>query len=120
MIANPNRDRLFKACQHTIQGFFKDLSNLLYLVAFKDNETLARILHVIRNDRLGTIAIYLNLIDMHVVDEYTQKWCFPSRLVWMLVGVSCIFVDCVRLDGWRTEYESSIKRVFAHLSKRDN
>jgi hypothetical protein len=26
------------------------------------------------NDRLGTTAIYLNLIDMHVVDEYTQKW----------------------------------------------
>ena len=24
--------------------------------------------------RLGTTAIYLNLIDMHVVDEYTQKW----------------------------------------------
>jgi len=26
------------------------------------------------NDRLGTTVIYLNLIDMHVVDEYTQKW----------------------------------------------
>jgi len=35
---------------------------------------LPRILHVTGNDRLGTSAIYLNLIDMHVVDEYTQKW----------------------------------------------
>ena len=46
----------------------------LYRIAFKDDETLARILHVTGNDRLGTTAIYLNLIDMHVVDEYTQKW----------------------------------------------
>jgi hypothetical protein len=46
----------------------------LYLIAFKDDETLARILHVIGNDRPGPTAIYLNLIDMHVVDEYTQRW----------------------------------------------
>jgi hypothetical protein len=46
----------------------------LYLVTFKHGETLAWILHVTGNDRLGTTAIYLNLIDMHVVDEYTQKW----------------------------------------------
>jgi hypothetical protein len=46
----------------------------LYLVTFKDVETLARIFNVIGNNRLGTTAIYLNLIDMHVVDEYTQKW----------------------------------------------
>ena len=46
----------------------------LYLIAFKDDETLARILHVTGDDRLGTTAIYLNLIDMHVVDEYTQRW----------------------------------------------
>jgi hypothetical protein len=45
----------------------------LYLVTFKDHETHVRILHVTRNDRLGATAIYLNLIDMHVVDEYTQK-----------------------------------------------
>ena len=46
----------------------------LYLVTFKHGETLAWILHVTGNDRLGTTAIYLNLIDMHVVDEYTEKW----------------------------------------------
>ena len=45
----------------------------LYLVTFKDDETLTRILNVTGNDRLGTTAIYLNLIDMHVVDEYTQE-----------------------------------------------
>ena len=26
------------------------------------------------HDRLGTTALYLNLSDVHVVDEYTQKW----------------------------------------------
>jgi hypothetical protein len=33
----------------------------LYLATFNDDETLAWILHVTGNDRLGTIAIYLNL-----------------------------------------------------------
>jgi len=28
----------------------------------------------IAHDRLGTTAIYLNLTDTHVVDEYSQKW----------------------------------------------
>jgi hypothetical protein len=46
----------------------------LYLVTFKHGETLAWTLHVTGNDRLGTTAIYLKLIDMHVVDEYIQKW----------------------------------------------
>jgi hypothetical protein len=51
---------------------------------------------------------------------YLVPESFPPLLVWIFVGVSCVFVDCVRLDGSRTEYESSIKRVFAHLSESDN
>ena len=46
----------------------------LYLATFKDDEALTWVPHVTDNDRLGTTAIYLNLIDMHVVDQYTQKW----------------------------------------------
>ena len=46
----------------------------LYLATFKDDEALTWVLHVTGNDRLGTTAIYLNLIDMHVVDQYAQKW----------------------------------------------
>jgi hypothetical protein len=41
---------------------------------FKDDEALTWVPHFTDNDRLGTTAIYLNLIDMHVVDQYTQKW----------------------------------------------
>ena len=46
----------------------------LYLATFKDDEALTWVLHVTGNDRLDTTAIYLNLIDMHAVDQYTQKW----------------------------------------------
>src|SRR6267142_5871604 len=46
----------------------------LYLATFKDDEALTWVLHVTGNDRLDTTAIYLNLIDMHTVDQYTQKW----------------------------------------------
>ena len=64
----------------------------LHLVSFKDNETLALILRVTANARLSTTTIYVNLIDMHAVDNYTQnwveghsrvdsKWAFMHRLV---------------------------------------
>jgi len=51
-------------------------------IAFKDDETLARIVHVTGNDRLGTTAIYLNLIDMHVVVNTFRsgRGSFSSRL----------------------------------------
>jgi hypothetical protein len=29
---------------------------------------------ILGHDRLATTAIYLNLTDTHVVDEYSQKW----------------------------------------------
>jgi hypothetical protein len=42
----------------------------------------------------------------------------PLLLVLMVAGVSCAFVDCVRLDRWRHEYRSSIKRTILHLLER--
>ncbi len=50
---------------------------------------------------------------------YLVPESIAALLVWMLLGVSCVFVDCVRLGVWRAEYESSIKRVVSHLSERD-
>ena len=35
---------------------------------------MAAIQKILGHDRLGTTAIYLNLTDTHVVDEYSQKW----------------------------------------------
>ena len=37
---------------------------------------------------------------------------------WMVIGASCAFVDRVRLNRWRNEYEASIKRLIVHHSER--
>jgi integrase/recombinase XerD len=42
-------------------------------MALQKGISLAAIQKILGHDRLGTTAIYLNLTDMHVVDEYTQK-----------------------------------------------
>jgi hypothetical protein len=39
-------------------------------------------------------------------------------LLWILAGVSWASIDHIRLNRWRTEYESSIKGIVAHLSER--
>ncbi len=37
-------------------------------------------------------------------------------LFWIVAGASCAFVDSIRLNRWRKEYESTIRRVIIHLS----
>jgi hypothetical protein len=39
-------------------------------------------------------------------------------LLWILAGASCASIDCMRLDQWRDEYASSIKRIVMRLSER--
>jgi hypothetical protein len=39
-------------------------------------------------------------------------------LLWLIAGVSCASIDCICLNRWRTEYESSINRIVIHLSER--
>jgi len=36
--------------------------------------SLAAIQRILGHERLGTTALYLNLTDLHVVEEYAQKW----------------------------------------------
>jgi integrase/recombinase XerD len=36
--------------------------------------SLAAIEEILGHERLGTTALYLNLTDLHVVEEYAQKW----------------------------------------------
>src|SRR5271169_6491325 len=43
-------------------------------LAIQKGISLAAIQKILGHDRLGTTAIYLNLTDTHVVDEYSQKW----------------------------------------------
>jgi integrase/recombinase XerD len=42
--------------------------------AIQKGISLAAIQKILGHDRLGTTAIYLNLTDRHVVDEYSRKW----------------------------------------------
>jgi hypothetical protein len=49
---------------------------------------------------------------------YLVPESFLSLLVWMVTAAGCVFIDCHRLHRWRTEYESSIKRLIASLSQR--
>jgi hypothetical protein len=39
-------------------------------------------------------------------------------LLWIVAGVSCASIDHIRLNRWRSEYESSIKGIVIHLSER--
>lgn len=43
-------------------------------LALQKNISLAAIQKILGHDRLTTTAIYLNLTDTHVVEEYEQKW----------------------------------------------
>ena len=42
----------------------------------------------------------------------------PLLLLWIVAGTACVFIDQLRLNRWRNEYESSIKRVLIGLSER--
>jgi hypothetical protein len=39
-------------------------------------------------------------------------------LFWIVAGTSWTFIDNIRLNRWRAEYESSIKGILIHLSER--
>ena len=43
-------------------------------LALQKGISLAAIQKILGHDRLTTTAIYLNLTDAHVVEEYSQKW----------------------------------------------
>ncbi len=43
-------------------------------LTLQKNISLAAIQKILGHDRLTTTAIYLNLTDTHVVEEYEQKW----------------------------------------------
>jgi integrase len=43
-------------------------------MALQKGILLAAVQKILGHERLGTTAIYLNLTDLHVVEEYAQKW----------------------------------------------
>ena len=43
-------------------------------LALQKGISLATVQKILGHDRLATTAIYLNLTDNHIVEEYGQKW----------------------------------------------
>jgi len=43
-------------------------------LALQKHLSLATVQKILGHDRLTTTAIYLNLTDMHIIEEYEQKW----------------------------------------------
>ena len=43
-------------------------------LALQKNISLATVQKILGHDRLTTTAIYLNLTDTHIIEEYEQKW----------------------------------------------
>jgi integrase/recombinase XerD len=43
-------------------------------MALQKGISLAAVQKILGHERLATTAIYLNLTDLHVVEEYAQKW----------------------------------------------
>src|SRR5580704_3285995 len=42
----------------------------------------------------------------------------PLFILWFVAAVIFGIVDCIRVDRWRREYKSSIKRAIVHLLER--
>jgi len=43
-------------------------------LALQKGISLATVQKILGHDRLSTTAIYLNLTDIHIVEEYSNKW----------------------------------------------
>ena len=60
-------------------------------------------------------TVILSYLTVAVCFFYYLPQTALLLVVWIGAGASCIFVDHIRLNRWRREYESSIKRAI-HLS----
>jgi hypothetical protein len=65
-----------------------------------------------------SVSFFFFYLTVAVCLFYLVPDTIPFLLVWLAAGASCAFVDHIRLDRWRNEYESTIKRVVIHPSER--
>ena len=65
-----------------------------------------------------SVSFFFFYLTVAVCLFYLLPDSIPFLLLWIVAGASCAFVDGIRLNGWRHEYESSITRVVIHLSER--
>ena len=65
-----------------------------------------------------SVSFFFFYLTVAVCLFYLLPGSIPFLLLWVVAGASCAFVDGIRLNRWRKEYESSITRVVIHLSER--
>jgi len=70
---------------------------------------------MVLSESLGFFFFYLTVIVCLLYFVPDTIWFL---LLWIVVGVSCAAVDRARLDQWRNQYASSIKRVVTQVSER--
>ena len=62
-----------------------------------------------------SLVFFFCYLTVFVCLLYYVPETIPLLLFWIVAWVSCAFVDRIRLNRWRNEYESSITRVIIHL-----
>jgi hypothetical protein len=65
-----------------------------------------------------TLVFYFCYIVVFVCLLYFVPHDVPLFILWFATAVIFGIVDCIRVDRWRNEYRSSIKRAIAHLLER--
>ena len=79
IFAQPPEKVYFKIIQLGFVGLEPGLipsmfSDTFVSLALQNDISLAAIQKLLDHDRLSTTAIYLNLTNIHVIEEYMQKW----------------------------------------------
>ena len=70
---------------------------------------------IVLSENLSFFFFYLTVL---VCLLYLVPDTILFLLLWIVAGASCAAVDRIRLDRWRNQYESSIKRVVNAVSER--
>jgi MFS family permease len=65
---------------------------------------------------LGSISFLVFYLAVLASLCYLVPDTFWLVVIWILAGAGCASIGGMRLDQWRIEYASSIKRVVTHLS----
>ena len=79
IFAQPPEKVYFKIIQLGFVGLEPGLitsmfSDTFVSLALQNDISLAAIQKLLDHDRLSATAIYLNLTNIHVIEEYMQKW----------------------------------------------
>ena len=62
-----------------------------------------------------SLIFFFCYLTVFVCLIYDVPGTIPLLVVWIVAGATCAFVDRVRLNRWRNEYESSITRFIIQL-----